>query len=45
MKGVYILACLVALGLGTWVAILAVNGIRARNARRLRKKNQEERGI
>lgn len=45
MKGVYILGCLAALGLGVWVTILIVNGVRARNARRLRERNQRERGI
>ena len=42
MKGVYILACLIGLGLASWVAILAVNGIRARNARKLREKLRRE---
>ena len=45
MKGVYILACLVALGFVTWVAVLVVNGIRARRARMLREKTLRERGI
>jgi len=45
VKGVYILACLVALGFVTWVAVLVVNGIRARRARMLREKTLRERGI
>jgi hypothetical protein len=42
MKGVYILACLVGLGFVTWVAILVVNGVRARNARKLNQKLRRE---
>lgn len=30
MKGVYVLAALVGLGLGTWVTVIIINGVRTR---------------
>jgi hypothetical protein len=44
MKAVYVLTWLVGLGLGTWIAIILINGMRKRiatiNRRRAERRNR-----